>query len=715
MNILQSLFNKKTSNDQAFDNAIKADELFNEGRRLLANPETEKQAKQCYLKAAEIGHPYALYEIGLAHLTARLNPAELLKLFRLDMNILLLPKFEPNLTKGLKLLEQAGAAGCREAYYFLGRCYDDPDFFFFVEQDEEKAFDYYFRAAKMESPEALQKVGSFYLLGKGVKKDLKKALEFLEQAAQKGNADANAIMGSMCLPGSGLRKPDMGMAFFYFYRAALQGHAVAQFNVGQMFELGDGVEQNLRKRKTYYHLAAEQEHATAQYRLGMIYLGEGKKSEAFRWITKAAKQKLPDACVRLGDFFRTGTGTAVSRKAARKWYRTAIEHGNAEAEYCLWLMDAEKSVQGNNGDLQNTPESLKLLQASAEHGYGPAQNALGGFCQTGNGVPKDEQKAVEWYRKAADQGDDEAWLRLYHCYSDGIGVEKDDDQALTCLLNAADLNNADALFLVALCIQEDERDPENRQKAVGLIREAAALGQPDAIQTLKEDFTHDNPEDQYIMGQILSKTEPEEAVKWFRKAAAQGNAEAQYELSVSYERGIGVEQDMQSALEWLKKAAENGSPQAQWIFGEWNVYKRGPEADEALGGEYLKKAAEQGQVDAQSCLGMLFIQGNAGLPQDYAAAVHWLELAAKQDEPDAMNNLGNLYEQGLGVKQNHETAKIWYHKAAECGSFDAEENLATCAFADGDNETGIQYLRKAARHGSIYAKEKLKAINPSFH
>ena len=81
MNFLQSLFSKKTSDDQAFDNFLKAQELLDEGHRLISNPETEEQGKRCYLQAAELGHPYALYEIGLAHLTARLDPAEMLKLF----------------------------------------------------------------------------------------------------------------------------------------------------------------------------------------------------------------------------------------------------------------------------------------------------------------------------------------------------------------------------------------------------------------------------------------------------------------------------------------------------------------------------------------------------------------------------------------------------------------------------------------------------------
>ncbi|MBQ4479124.1 MAG: sel1 repeat family protein [Victivallales bacterium] len=54
-----------------------------------------------------------------------------------------------------------------------------------------------------------------------------------------------------------------------------------------------------------------------------------------------------------------------------------------------------------------------------------------------------------------------------------------------------------------------------------------------------------------------------EAVKWFRKAAGQGLAEAQYNLGVCYATGLGVEQDYAEAVKWFRKAAEQGNAGAQ--------------------------------------------------------------------------------------------------------------------------------------------------------
>ena len=54
-----------------------------------------------------------------------------------------------------------------------------------------------------------------------------------------------------------------------------------------------------------------------------------------------------------------------------------------------------------------------------------------------------------------------------------------------------------------------------------------------------------------------------QAAQWFRKAAEQGVAQAQYNLAVMYAKGRGVRQDGEQAVQWFRKAAEQGYPQAQ--------------------------------------------------------------------------------------------------------------------------------------------------------
>ena len=54
-----------------------------------------------------------------------------------------------------------------------------------------------------------------------------------------------------------------------------------------------------------------------------------------------------------------------------------------------------------------------------------------------------------------------------------------------------------------------------------------------------------------------------EAAKWYRKAAEQGNADAQNRLGVRYDRGEGVSKDVKEAAKWYAKSAAQGHPKAQ--------------------------------------------------------------------------------------------------------------------------------------------------------
>ena len=53
------------------------------------------------------------------------------------------------------------------------------------------------------------------------------------------------------------------------------------------------------------------------------------------------------------------------------------------------------------------------------------------------------------------------------------------------------------------------------------------------------------------------------AVKWFRKAAEQGDAPAQCRLGWCYEIGEGVETNAAEAVKWYRKAAEQGHAEAK--------------------------------------------------------------------------------------------------------------------------------------------------------
>ncbi|GHU35289.1 hypothetical protein AGMMS50256_30230 [Betaproteobacteria bacterium] len=165
------------------------------------------------------------------------------------------------------------------------------------------------------------------------------------------------------------------------------------------------------------------------------------------------------------------------------------------------------------------------------------------------------------------------------------------------------------------------------------------------------------------------------ALEWFRKSAAQGNADAQYMLGVMFRDGRGIARDPVQALVWLRQSAEQGKNEAQNDLG--GMYGRGEGAprDAARATEWYRKAAEQGNAVAQNNLGVNLRDGD-GVARDALDAVTWFRKAAAQDNADAQVNLAVMYLNGQGVEQNAAEGAKWMRKAANQGMALAQYNMA---------------------------------------
>jgi TPR repeat protein len=120
------------------------------------------------------------------------------------------------------------------------------------------------------------------------------------------------------------------------------------------------------------------------------------------------------------------------------------------------------------------------------------------------------------------------------------------------------------------------------------------------------------------------------AMRWFRKAADLGNADAMMGISWIYGNGRGVAQDDAEALRWYKKSAELGN------------------------------------ADAMERIGSLYVFGR-GVRQDYPEAMRWLKKAADLGNTTAMFVIGGFYQLGEGVPKDEAQARVWMKKAAAMG------------------------------------------------
>ena len=128
-----------------------------------------------------------------------------------------------------------------------------------------------------------------------------------------------------------------------------------------------------------------------------------------------------------------------------------------------------------------------------------------------------------------------------------------------------------------------------------------------------------------------------EAARWYRKAADQGNADAQSDIGVLYQNGWGVARDYAEAMRWYRKAADQGTAFAQNKIGFQYQMGQGVAQDYSEAIRWYRKAADQGDAVAQNNIGCLYTNGQ-GVPKDYGEAMSWLRKAADQ---------GNIFAQAI--------------------------------------------------------------------
>ena len=216
-------------------------------------------------------------------------------------------------------------------------------------------------------------------------------------------------------------------------------------------------------------------------------------------------------------------------------------------------------------------------------------------------------------------------------------------------------------------------------------------------------------EAQFDLGMRYSKTKNyPEAVKWFRKAAEQGDAKAQFNLSVFLEEGIGVEKNEIEGQKWGQKAADQGYAEAQCGLGLNYTYGFGGIApDKTEGAKWFRKAAEQGLATAQYYLGDCYAVGR-GVQKNEVEAVKLYQKAAEQGNAGAQYKLGQCYFKGECVAKDRVEAVKWFRKAAEQGNAHGETSLGLC-YASGngvatDQTESAKWLRKAAEQGDADAQ-----------
>jgi hypothetical protein len=164
----------------------------------------------------------------------------------------------------------------------------------------------------------------------------------------------------------------------------------------------------------------------------------------------------------------------------------------------------------------------------------------------------------------------------------------------------------------------------------------------------------------------------EEALKWYRLAADQGHAKAQWTVGYYIQHGVGS-YDPDEILRWFRLAADQDYAEAYVALGD--LYSDdaviGVSYNPAEGSRWYNLAAERGYASAQYHLATMLIEGvpypGSGVAKNISGAAELFRLAAEQGHSVAMYNVGMNYYHGHGVSKNNVNACAWVAASVEFG------------------------------------------------
>jgi uncharacterized protein len=257
--------------------------------------------------------------------------------------------------------------------------------------------------ADANDPVSQMALASCYDVGMHVKADGKESIRWFTKAANQGYAPAEYELGRIYLYGRGI-PIDYAQALIWERKAAEQGDPRAQRDLAFMYERGFGVEPDPAKAAEWNRKAAMQGNAEAQLHLAKGLdegVGVSKDREAARrWYAKAARQEQPGAQLELA---RESAGQGNCPVAVH-WYEEAAGHGEAQAMYELGRLYLNKC--GPNRELV-----FKWFMIGAKFGSEESKKEVERMAMTMPSVQKRraELAAAKWIKQhpGSDKEEDE--------------------------------------------------------------------------------------------------------------------------------------------------------------------------------------------------------------------------------------------------------------------------------------------------------------------
>lgn len=397
-----------------------------------------KKAEQLLLSESQRGNVLAVYDLGKLYSTDKLGEKnEEMSIAKYTQALQGFLQIEPNSKKIKPYIQyRIGKMFC----YGLG-----------TEQDYEKAFEWFERSAKQKNKFAQFSLANLYYYGSGIEKDLSQAFLWYQRSSSQGQPYAAYSIAQMYRYGEYVTK-DNDTAQRY-YKQALSGFLKIEsddmanddlfYKLGQMFKLGLGTNSDVTKAIEYFKRSAEMNNKNSLFEYGKaLLIGEHipqNTDSAVKLLEKAVKLKNSNAKRFLALEYISGEHLEQDIEKGIALFTECADSGDVIASYRLGKIYLQGEIMPQN--LDKAERYLLLAEDNEYTQYALAklylqeekydiQKAVNYFenCAAKNhwasyqlgriylfgakDIERDKEKAVEWFTKSANDGNEYAQAML---------------------------------------------------------------------------------------------------------------------------------------------------------------------------------------------------------------------------------------------------------------------------------------------------------------
>ena len=333
----------------------------------------------------------------------------------------------------------------------------------------------------------------------------------------------------------------------------------AEVILGQCYQSGVGVEQDLTVARHFFELAAEQDDPQGNLLLGHHLLFEGFIEEGRRHLEAAYNAGILTAADYLARSFfnKTEDQSSIEFELGMKWLQISAEAGNLDAMHQLGV------ITGERGDVESLSQALALYEKAANQGYISSAHNAGLAHENGLGTEIDYEKARHYYGIAADAGLISAIHNLGVLHCEGKGGDTDKEAAFNCFNDAA----AQGSFLSSQSLSKmfaagEVKDiPPNKSLELAWLmiaeQQAKELGQiQPSIISAKKNLLQELAEDEKIGAISILELIGETTIKWVASV-----------LTDQYKSGDIVEVNPEKAEYWRNQSDDPSEPQGENTAG----------------------------------------------------------------------------------------------------------------------------------------------------